>query len=179
MKKTSKISILPRASVGSQPTVCRLRTDKNAKNRDLLEEYILISATTGEEVDRYVFDGRVVPKAGDWVRLYQSFAEQLAINADLPIAARALWLIVAKAGFGNLARINVSAVAAEWGVNRQHLSESLSGLVEDRIIERARGGTYRLNPNFVWKGDGALRGPMCKKWNAESKPEVLDDTATA
>jgi hypothetical protein len=168
---TSKISVLPRATVTPQPTVCRLRTDRKGKNRDRVEEYILINAATGEEVERYVLDGRVMPKPGDWARIYQSFAEQLSRDANFPIATRALWLIVARAGFGNLARINVSAVAAEWGVNRQHLSESLSNLVAERVIERAKGGTYRLNPNFIWKGDYSFRASMCARWDQRSEPE--------
>jgi hypothetical protein len=156
-----------------------------AKIRDRADdEYILMRASTGEEVARYVDDGRSVPKQGDWLRLYQSFAEQLAEDPRplSPIESRALWLVVARAGFGNLARINVSATAKKWSVNRQHLSECLSNLVTRRIVERAPGGAYRLNPNFFWKGDFAERKPMCARWAAEgvtSKPQADDSAASA
>jgi hypothetical protein len=183
MKKTSNISILPTRTVGSTPTVCRSPADNLGKIRDHSDEYVLVKVSTGEEVARYIDDGRRVPKSGDWIRLYQSFAEQLASNpkALSPMESRALWLVVAKAGFGNLARINVTAVAREWGVNRQHLSDCLSRMVARRIIERAPGGAYRLNPNFAWKGDKQTMLAVRKQWAAKTEIKLVadDDTATA
>jgi hypothetical protein len=174
MKKTSNISILPRSTVIPQITL-RDPTDHKSSKNSLIEEFVLVSAATGEEVARYVLDGRVLPKPGDWVRLYQSFAEQMAGDPENPVESRALWLVVARAGFGNLARINVSDAASEWGVSREAISRALSGWVKRRVIERARGGSYRLNPNFCWKGEQALRGPMCSKWNAKSEPAIVED----
>jgi hypothetical protein len=179
MKKTSNISVLPRPSVTSKVTIRHHEGDDLRKNRDLVEEFVLVSANTGEEVARYVLDGRKVPKTGDWVRLYQSFADQIASDPRRSIESRALWLVVATAGFGNLTRINVSETAREWGVSRKALSEAMSALVSQRVIERAKGGSFRLNPNFCWKGDGALRGPMCAKWNAKSEPTIIDDSKPA
>jgi hypothetical protein len=179
MKKASKISILPRPSVISQITNRDPQAHTFAKNRDLVEEFVLVSALTGEEVARYVLDGRVLPKPGDWVRLYQSFAEQFASDPENPVESRALWLVVARAGFGNLARINVTDVAAEWGVSREAISRALSSLVRRRVIERAKGGSYRLNPNFCWKGSAATRPQMCAKWNAKSEPTIIDDSKPA
>lgn len=183
MKKTSKISILPRPSVNSSFTSRQAGDDIKGKKRDLVEEFHVVSSLTGEEVGRYVFDGRVMPKPGDWVRLYQGFAEELSRYPEQTIEARALWLVVAKAGFGNFARINVSEVATAWGVARQSLSNALSAMVRRRIIERAKGGNYRLNPNFIWKGDIQNRLAQCSKWAATSidqaKPKADDSAASA
>lgn len=167
--KTSNISILP------VPTVTPQVTDRHPPGDGLRKkalEYVLISAETGEEVARYVSDGRAVPKTGDWIRLYQSFAEQVASDPNTQLEARALWLVVARAGFGNLARINVSEVARTWGVSRKALSESMSRLVRRRIIERAKGGAFRLNPNFCWKGDAGLRTSMQAQWHAHQSDDA-------
>jgi hypothetical protein len=182
MKKTSKISILPRSTVTPQATLRRPGGDSCVNSRDLVEEFYVVSARTGEEVGRYVFDGRVMPKPGDWVRLYQGFADELSKYPDQPIESRALWLVVAKAGFGNFARINVTEVALSWGVSRQSLSAAMSSLVSRKIIERAKGGNYRLNPNFIWKGGADARRALCERWAAKPAPKLADDvedTATA
>jgi hypothetical protein len=180
MKKTSKISILPRSTVTPQVTLRNPGGHTRANQLDLVEEFYVVSAKTGEEVGRYVFDGRVMPKPGDWVRLYQGFADELSRYPDQAVESRALWLVVATAGFGNFARINVTEIAAKWGVSRKALSNAMSSLVSRKIIERAKGGNYRLNPNFIWKGAGAGRAALCNRWAAKSAPKIAaEDTATA
>lgn len=164
---TRKISVLP------APTVVSKATPRSAEGYDF-EEFVVVSVQTGEEVARYVFDGRSVPRSGDWVQLYQSFADQIASDPQQSLESRCLWLVVAKAGFGNMVRINLAETAREWRANRVSISQAMSRLVKRGLIERARGGSFRLNPNFCWKGSSELRSRMRAKWSHdhEGAPSV-------
>lgn len=181
-ENTSKISMLPTATVTPSVTVRDRERHDLRQKRDFeghREEFVVVAASTGEEVARYVSDGRRMPKPGDWVQLYQQFAEQLAVDPSGSLESRCVWLVVARAGFGNLVRINLSEVAREWGASRETLSRAMTCLVQRGVIERAKGGSFRLNPNFVWKGDAKLRLPMRARWhrdrdNAEAVESVED-----
>jgi hypothetical protein len=166
MKKLSKITRLRAPTVTPQATIRRFGGDALDDADNL---YILVKASTGEEHSRHILDDREVPAKADWLAIYQKFAERLAYDVDVlsPTEHRALWLVVAKAGFGNKTVLNVSATARDWGIARQTLSRALSGLVGRRIIERAKGGAYRLNPNFCWKGDHELLSHHRAAWAKE------------
>lgn len=150
-----------------RPTVTPRVTPRHpVGNRGELKLFATFDMDTGEEVGRYVSDGRRLPDPNDWIRIYQSFAAELAANQDplSPLENRAVWMIVAKAGFGNQAYLNLSEIAREWCVSRKSVSQAFSEIVRRRIAERAKGGAYRLNPNFAWKGDTEFRAAWKARW---------------
>jgi hypothetical protein len=167
---THKISVLQVPGVTPHVTVCDAPRHTFGKKRVL----VTVDAETGEEVGRYVDDGRAMPDRGDWLRIYQGYALQVASGPDMltQVEAKALWLVIAKAGFGNLARVNVSAASRDWQVSRESVSRALSSLVAKRMIERTtEGGAYRLNPNFAWKGQTDSRGSHIKQWDRRNEVE--------
>jgi hypothetical protein len=69
-----------------------------------------------------------------------------------------IFLLIDKLDFENHLVINKIAIGLELGMARQNVQRSVRRLIElGAIIEGPKNGhsrTYRLNPNFAWRGSG-------------------------
>lgn len=92
----------------------------------------------------------------EWFALAQSPMMLLA-KADLgDQARRVLFALFSKVDFENFILINQNEIAHELEMDRTNVSKSISKLVDIGVIIRGpkvgRSSTYRLNPEFGWKG---------------------------
>lgn len=119
----------------------------------------LIDLDTSECLAVYAFDGKRKPKESDWIALYQRTTKALAIEWNLSGAAvRVLLYLISSVGYGNAAVVNQSKMAREFGLsNTVNISRALKELEARGIahlVDRSKAGnTYRLNPNYGWKGE--------------------------
>lgn len=69
-----------------------------------------------------------------------------------------IFLLIDKLDFENHLTISQAAIGRELGMSRQNVQRSIRRLIElGALIEGSKKGqsrTYRLNPNFAWRGSG-------------------------
>lgn len=96
-------------------------------------------------------------KAG-WIAMAQSALEMLAINIKSLDDHRVLLALMARLDFENLIQVEQTAIAEKLGMHRSHVSRSIKRLVELGCLlegpKIGRSRTYKLNPNYGWKGSG-------------------------
>ncbi|GAA5112638.1 replication/maintenance protein RepL [Bartonella jaculi] len=118
-----------------------------------------IDSKTGEVMDGFV--AYVVPKrqngfGKEWVAMAQHpmavIAESNLNGYDLKV----FFILASRLDFENLLVVNQTELAQRIGVTRHHFNRSVKRLIAmDILLEGPRIGTsrsYRLNPNFGWKG---------------------------
>lgn len=91
-----------------------------------------------------------------WLAMAQGPLKALA-KADLgDEARRVLFAVLAELDFENWININQSQLAAEIGLERQNFGRGLKRLIAEEVVlegpKVGRNGTYRLNPQFGWRG---------------------------
>ncbi len=120
-----------------------------------------VDAETGEILDySLVAVARRIPNgfAEGWVAMAQGALETLAVNIKNAQDWRVLMALMARLDFENLIQIEQTEIAEKLGMQKQHVNRSIKSLValgcllEGPKIGRSR--TYRLNPNYGWKGSG-------------------------
>jgi biotin operon repressor len=71
---------------------------------------------------------------------------------------RVLWMLFSHLDFENHLAINQAEIARELGMQRQHVQRAIKRLMElEVLVEGKKNGqnrTYKLNPEFGWKGSG-------------------------
>ena len=69
---------------------------------------------------------------------------------------KVMWAMLARLDYENLIQVNQAEVAEQVGMNRHNVNRSIKKLIElGVILEGVKIGisrSYRLNPNFGWKG---------------------------
>ena len=69
---------------------------------------------------------------------------------------KVMWAMLARLDYENLIQVSQAEVAQELGMNRHNVNRSIKKLIElGVVLEGVRIGislSYRLNPNFGWKG---------------------------
>ena len=119
-----------------------------------------VDMSTGEILEggqlALVFPKRRNGFVDGWVAMAQGPMKALA-KADLgDEARRVLFAILGELDFENWININQAALAAEIGLHRQHFGRGLRRLISEGVViagpKVGRNGTYRLNPNFGWRG---------------------------
>ncbi len=69
---------------------------------------------------------------------------------------RVLLLLMARLDFENLISLEQTAVAAKLGMDKSNVNRSIKRLITLGVLlegpKIGRSRTYRLNPNFGWKG---------------------------
>ena len=92
-----------------------------------------------------------------WVAMAQGAMRMLATIKNLD-DHRVLWALLARLDFENLTNVPQVEIAEELGMQRSHVNRSIKRLIEQGcLLEGPRVGrnrTYRLNPNYGWKGSG-------------------------
>jgi len=169
-KKPNNISVLARRSVKPGFTPLQKNDGPEILHGDPL---CLTNGRTGELLEEWAYDARKEPK--DWVQLYQALALEIA---DAPpgkfMALRLVFYVIGRAGFGNGVQINQSYLARRWGCSRPTIATAVKGLVRSGLIERmplrpeavSSEVTYRINPNFMWKGKKEYRTSRVVAWGA-------------
>lgn len=96
--------------------------------------------------------------AGGWLAMAQNALELLATSDLRGDDLRVLLFLLGRLDFENLIQIEQVAISERLGIQKPHVSRSmkrlltLGCLLEGPKIGRSR--TYRLNPNYGWKGSG-------------------------
>ena len=118
-----------------------------------------IDSETGEIIDGFV--AYVVPKRKNgfgqgWLAMAQNGAEILAQSNLNGNDFKVLMKLLSVLDYENLIQVSQADIARELDMHRQHVQRSIKRLLELGIVlEGVRIGisrSYRLNPNFGWKG---------------------------
>lgn len=118
-----------------------------------------VDADTGEMLDyvpMLVLQKRRNGFKEGWLAMAQTALEQLATSDLRGEDLRVLMLLMARLDFDNLIQVPQVEIADKLGMHKQHVNRSIQRLVElGCLLQGPRVGrsrTYRLNPNFGWKG---------------------------
>ena len=118
-----------------------------------------IDSETGEIIDGFV--AYVVPKRKNgfgqgWLAMAQNGAEILAQSNLSGNDFKVLMKLLSVLDYENLIQVSQADVARELNMHRQHVQRSIKLLIDFGIVlEGVKIGvsrSYRLNPNFGWKG---------------------------
>ena len=118
-----------------------------------------IDRQTGEVVEGFV--AYVVPKRKNgfgqgWLAMAQNGAEILAQSNLSGNDFKVLMKLLSVLDYENLIQVSQADVAEQVGMNRHHVNRSIKKLIElGVVLEGVKIGisrSYRLNPNFGWKG---------------------------
>ena len=75
---------------------------------------------------------------------------------------KVMWAMLARLDYENLIQVNQAEVSEQVGMNRHNVNRSIKKLIElGVILEGVKIGisrSYRLNPNFGWKGSAKGQG---------------------
>ena len=100
-----------------------------------------IDHQTGEVVEGFV--AYVVPKRKNgfqkgWMAMAQEAMMMLAQSNLTGNDMKVMWAMLARLDYENLIQVNQAEVSEQVGMNRHNVNRSIR--------------SYRLNPNFGWKG---------------------------
>ena len=118
-----------------------------------------IDSETGEIIDGFV--AYVVPKRKNgfgqgWLAMAQNGAERLAQSNLSGNDFKVLMKLLSVLDYENLIQVSQAEIARELNMHRQHVQRSIKRLLDLGIVlEGVKIGisrSYRLNPNFGWKG---------------------------
>ena len=125
-----------------------------------------------------------------WVAMAQEPLMKLA-QADLgDIARRVLFALLAKLDFENWVSLSHTELGQELKIKRPNISRAVARLVDEGVLlvgpRVGVRGTYRLNPQYGWKGSArghqealqarmAARGMSVVAGGAAEAPEAFDD----
>ena len=118
-----------------------------------------IDSETGEIIDGFV--AYVVPKRKNgfgqgWLAMAQNGAEILAQSNLSGNDFKVLMKLLSVLDYENLIQVSQAEIARELNMHRQHVQRSIKQLLDLGIVlEGVKIGisrSYRLNPNFGWKG---------------------------
>lgn len=93
-----------------------------------------------------------------WIAMAQSAMEMLATSNLRGDDFRVLLLLMSRLDFENLTNISQVEIAEKLGMHKQSVNRSIKRLIEVGCLLEGptvrRSRTYRLNPNYGWKGSG-------------------------
>lgn len=94
---------------------------------------------------------------GGWFMLYQEALERLVTDKDITFdPTRVLIYMFAHVDYENHIWLSQAEIADALGMKRPNVSKAIKLLLEKEIIalgrKVGRSHTYRLNPDFGWKG---------------------------
>ncbi len=101
-----------------------------------------------------------------WVAMAQPALKALAAGNFGGEAYRVLFSIIAILDFENWIQLNQTEMANEMGIKKQNFQRALRKLEKENILIRGpsvgRGTTFRLNPNYGWKGSAKKHNEALK-----------------
>ena len=147
-------------------------------------EIIAYDKNTGE-----VLDGVPVlcglkrnPYSTGWVMNSQQALEIIAKDKEITGRIhRILWFLIARLDFENWIQISQKEICEELNMRKEDVSSGVKLLEKKRILIRGpkvgRSYSFRINPNFGWKGDVKNLNDYRKKqddqWLEEQKKKAL------
>lgn len=118
-----------------------------------------VDMDTGEILDySLVAMQRKIPNgfAAGWIAMAQGAMEMLAASDLRGDDLRVLLLLMARLDFENLIQLEQTSIAEKLGMQRPNVNRSIKRLVDIGCLlegpKIGRSRTYRLNPNYGWKG---------------------------
>ena len=141
--------------INNDNNVANIDNIGNSMNRHMQQ----IDQQTGEVIEGFV--AYVVPKRKNgfqkgWMAMAQEAMMMLAQSNLTGNDMKVMWAMLARLDYENLIQVNQSEVAEQVGMNRHHVNRSIKKLIElGVVLEGVKIGisrSYRLNPNFGWKG---------------------------
>ena len=140
--------------INNDNNVANIDNIGNSMNRHMQQ----IDHQTGEVVEGFV--AYVVPKRKNgfqkgWMAMAQEAMMMLA-QSNLTGNDMKVMAMLARLDYENLIQVNQAEVSEQVGMNRHNVNRSIKKLIElGVILEGVKIGisrSYRLNPNFGWKG---------------------------
>ena len=141
--------------INNDNNVANIDNIGNSMNRHMQQ----IDHQTGEVVEGFV--AYVVPKRKNgfqkgWMAMAQEAMMMLAQSNLTGNDMKVMWEMLARLDYENLIQVNQAEVSEQVGMNRHNVNRSIKKLIElGVILEGVKIGisrSYRLNPNFGWKG---------------------------
>ena len=141
--------------INNDNNVANIDNIGNSMNRHMQQ----IDHQTGEVVEGFV--AYVVPKRKNgfqkgWMAMAQEVMMMLAQSNLTGNDMKVMWAMLARLDYENLIQVNQAEVSEQVGMNRHNVNRSIKKLIElGVILEGVKIGisrSYRLNPNFGWKG---------------------------
>ena len=141
--------------INNDNNVANIDNIGNSMNRHMQQ----IDHQTGEVVEGFV--AYVVPKRKNgfqkgWMAMAQEAMMMLAQSNLTGNDMKVMWAMLARLDYENLIQVNQAEVAEQVGMNRHNVNRSIKKLIElGVVLEGVKIGisrSYRLNPNFGWKG---------------------------
>ena len=141
--------------INNDNNVANIDNIGNSMNRHMQQ----IDQQTGEVIEGFV--AYVVPKRKNgfqkgWMAMAQESMMMLAQSNLTGNDMKVMWAMLARLDYENLIQVNQAEVAEQVGMNRHNVNRSIKKLIElGVVLEGVKIGisrSYRLNPNFGWKG---------------------------
>ena len=141
--------------INNDNNVANIDNIGNSMNRHMQQ----IDQQTGEVIEGFV--AYVVPKRKNgfqkgWMAMAQEAMMMLAQSNLTGNDMKVMWAMLARLDYENLIQVNQAEVAEQVGMNRHNVNRSITKLIElGVVLEGVKIGisrSYRLNPNFGWKG---------------------------
>ena len=141
--------------INNDNNVANIDNIGNSMNRHMQQ----IDQQTGEVIEGFV--AYVVPKRKNgfqkgWMAMAQEAMMMLAQSNLTGNDMKVMWAMLARLDYENLIQVNQAEVAEQVGMNRHNVNRSIKKLIElGVVLEGVKIGisrSYRLNPNFGWKG---------------------------
>ena len=118
-----------------------------------------IDLDTGEVLEEGipVWVGRKPKLTERWFMAFQDAFESLSTDKDLTLEHhRVLHFLFSRLDFENFIQVPQSEIARKLSMDKSKVSKAMSLLVSKQIVLRGpkigRSSSFRLNPNFGWKG---------------------------
>ena len=122
------------------------------------KKLIQLDADTGEEQDgvlAWVPRKKINGFGNRWFAMNQNIIESLSLLRGEE-SHRVLWAVLGKLDFENFIMLNQAEIARDLDMHRQHVNRAIKQLETLTILLRGpksgKAITFRLNPNFGWKG---------------------------
>ena len=150
--------------INNDNNVANIDNIGNSMNRHMQQ----IDHQTGEVVEGFV--AYVVPKRKNgfqkgWMAMAQEAMMMLAQSNLTGNDMKVMWAMLARLDYENLIQVNQAEVSEQVGMNRHNVNRSIKKLIElGVILEGVKIGisrSYRLNPNFGWKGSAKGHRRLC------------------
>lgn len=132
-----------------------------SKGYNMNRKLTVVDTTTGEQLDGvnvWVAGQRRPTIYGDrWLQMSQDQIRLLAKDRELWGRNRAvLDYLISILNFDNFIEVRHQVIADELGLYRPAVTRAINLLIRKNILIKnptGHTGSYRLNPNFGWKGD--------------------------
>ena len=123
-------------------------------------EILAYDKNTGEVLDGVpvLCQAKRNPYSTGWVMNSQQALEMIAKDKEITGRIhRILWFLVARLDFENWIEISQKEICKELNMRKEDVSSGIKVLEKKRILIRGskvgRSYSFRINPNFGWKGD--------------------------